>query len=68
MDVPETVLINFNDKKTIHKMDYYILHTFLLVTIMLLKIATICYYCIQHRSKQNTCYHINNIKWQRMMK
>ena len=52
MDVPETVLINFNDKKTIHKMDYYILHTFLLVTIMLLKIATICYYCIQHRSKQ----------------
>ena len=51
---PENVLISFNDKKAIYKMDYYISHTFLLVTI---KIVTTCYYCIQIGN-----YHINNIK------
>ena len=35
--MPETVVINCNDKKAINKMNCYILHTFLLVTILLLK-------------------------------
>ena len=34
-------------------MNYYaILHTFLLVVILLLMTRSICYYCIQHRSKR----------------
>ena len=35
--MPETVVINCNDKKAMNKMNCYILHTFLLVTILLLK-------------------------------
>ena len=35
--MPETVVINCNDKKVMNKMNCYILHTFLLVTILLLK-------------------------------
>ena len=41
-----------NDKKSTYKMDYYILHAFLLVNILLLMIVIICYYCIKHQSKQ----------------
>ena len=44
MDAPKNVSINCNDKKETHKMDYYILHTRFLVTIVLLIIFTICYY------------------------
>ena len=34
-------------------MDYcYILHTFLLVTISLLEIGTVCYYCVKLCLKQ----------------
>ena len=35
-----------------HEMDYYILRTFLLVTILLLMIAINCYHFAKHRSKQ----------------
>ena len=35
--MPETVVVNCNDKKAMNKMNCYILHTFLLVTILLLK-------------------------------
>lgn len=38
-----TILVNSNDKKETYKMNYYILHTFLLVTILFLIIVTICY-------------------------
>ena len=36
-----------------YKLVYFILHTFLLVTMLLLIIAIICYYCIKHRLQQN---------------
>ena len=49
----ETVLINFNDKRATSKMNIIIFCTlFLLVIILLLKIATICYNCIKHWSKR----------------
>lgn len=38
---------------------------FLLVTIFLFEILTICYNCRKHRSKQKTYYHINSIKMAR---
>ena len=59
-----TVPIYFNNKKSTHKMDYhYILHTFVLVTMLLLEIGIISYCYIKHRLKQKTYYHtvINNI-------
>ena len=40
------------NKKVIYKMDYYMLHTFLLVTTLLLIIGSTCYYCIKHQPKQ----------------
>ena len=47
-----TVLINSDDKKVKYKMDCYILHKFLLVTILIFIITTICYHYLKHRSKQ----------------
>ena len=44
IDTPHTVSINSDINKTKYKMDYYILHTFLLVTILLLNIVIICYH------------------------
>ena len=52
MDSWRAMLINSKDKKETYKMNYYILHTFLLVTLLLLIMVTICYYCIKHQSKQ----------------
>ena len=54
VDTPETRSIYSNDKKPTYKMDRYISHTFILVTIFLLKIVIIShlYYCIEHQSKQ----------------
>ena len=47
------VSINFNNNKGSCKMNnYYILLTFLLVTILFLMTVTICYYCINYCSKQ----------------
>ena len=43
--------INFHNKKVRYKTDCYILHTVLLVTILLLVIAIICFYYVKHRSK-----------------
>ena len=55
-NVTSTVPINYDDKKVrwikMNKMDYYILHTFLLVTILLFTIVIICYRHARHRSKQ----------------
>ena len=52
IDTPETVSINSNYKNVVYKMDYYIFHTLLLVTTLLLIIGTTCYYCIRHQPKQ----------------
>ena len=41
-DTPETLSSNSNIKKAIYKMDYYVSQTFLLITILLLIIVTIC--------------------------
>ena len=49
--MPETVVINCNDKKAMNKMNCYILHTFLLVTILLLKavaLLVVVYAATQH--------------------
>ena len=54
----DTVPINSNDEKATYKVDYYILHIFLLVTILILVIVTICYYCIKDRIKEKNIYHI----------
>ena len=69
METPETVFINSYDKKEIHKMNNYILHNFLLVTILLLKIIIICCDCVKHQSKQKGIlpHCINNVKWQGIM-
>ena len=47
-----TASINFHNKKTRHKMNCYILHTVLLVVILPVVIAIICYPYAKHRSKQ----------------
>ena len=48
-------------KKTVYKMGYfYILRTFLIVTILLLEIGSICYYCIKYRSNEET-YSVHSI-------
>ena len=47
-----TESINFDNKKIRYKMDCYILHTFLLVTILLFTITIICHHYAKHRSKQ----------------
>ena len=52
VDTPETVPIYLNDKKARYKEDYYIFHTFLLATILLLIIVTICYHCLKNWVKQ----------------
>ena len=49
--MPETVVVNCNDKKAMNKMNCYILHTFLLVTILLLKavaLLVVVYAATQH--------------------
>ena len=46
-----TVSINSDDKRVRYKMDCYILHAFVLVTILLFIIAICCHYAKQ-RSKQ----------------
>ena len=45
------VSTNVHSKKVGYKMDCYILHTVLLVTILLFIIAIICYHYAKHRSK-----------------
>ena len=55
--MPETVSTSFNDMTTTYNMNYYILHPFLLVTILLSVIITICYYCIKHWLKQKSPYY-----------
>ena len=50
-NVTNTPLTN-SDKRVRYKMDYYILRTFLLVTMLLLMIAINCYHFAKHRSKQ----------------
>ena len=50
-NVVSTVSLYSDDKKVRYNMDYYILHTVLLV-IMLFIITIICYHYTKHRSKQ----------------
>ena len=60
-DIPEIVLITFNDKKTTCKMgSCFILLTFLLVSILSLGIAVNCYCFIKHGSKQKYTLLIND--------
>ena len=49
-NVTSAVSTNFY-KKVRYKMDFYILHTVLLVIILLFMIAIICYHYAKHRSK-----------------
>ena len=63
INVTSIVSVNSDDKNIRYKMDYFILHTFLLVTILLLFmiiakiynrrhiIAIICYRYTSHKSK-----------------
>ena len=54
-NVPEAVVINFNDKRATYKMKWIIVifcKFLLLITMLLLKIVTTCYYSIKHWSKQ----------------
>ena len=48
----ETASTSFNDYKATYKMNYYYLHTFLLITIMLSIIISICYCCVKDWLKQ----------------
>ena len=59
IDTAETMPINSNCKKATYKTEYYIWHTFLLVTILLLKTVTIIVIISQNKK---TYYHSNNIK------
>ena len=48
LDMPETVLISSDDKKTICKTDYCIQQTFYLVAILLSKFVTTFYYYLKY--------------------
>ena len=50
--IATNVSIIADNKKVRHKIDCYILHTILLVTILLLIITIISYHYVKHRSKQ----------------
>ena len=64
-NVLSTVSINSDSKKVRHKMNCYILHTFLLLDILLLLIAIICYHYIKIRSKQTKYSLTNNTKMEK---
>ena len=51
-NVVSTVSLYSDDKKVRYNMDYYILHTVLLVIMLLFIITIICYHYAKHRSKQ----------------
>ena len=51
-NVINTVSTYFCNKKVRYEMDWYILHTLLLVMVLLLVISIICYHYLKHRSKQ----------------
>ena len=51
-NVINAVSTYFCNKKVRCEMDWYILHTLLLVIVLLLVIAIICYHYLKHRSKQ----------------
>ena len=62
-NVMSSVSIKSEDIKVRYKMDCYILHMFLLVTILLFIITIIYYHCIKYKSKQK---HIDTLpikKW-----
>ena len=47
-----SALSKISDNKNVrYKMSCYILHTFLLVTILLFIITIVCHHCAKHRSK-----------------
>ena len=54
------ISINCHSEK---KRDFYILHTVLLTTILLLRIAIICYHYGKHRSKQKDIDALTMYKW-----
>ena len=53
-NIASTIL---NDEKVRYKMDCYILHTVLLVTILLFITTIICHDYAKHRPKQKTLAH-----------
>ena len=57
INVTSTVLINFDDKKVWFKMDYHILHMFLLETILLFMTAIICYHYEKHGQNKKILGH-----------
>ena len=50
-NVTSTVLLNSNNENVTCKTDCYILHRFLLVSILLFIIAIVCYYYTKHDKK-----------------
>ena len=52
-----TMLKNSDDKKVRHKMNCYILHAVLLVIILLLRLAIICYHYAKHWSNKKASMH-----------
>ena len=56
INTPETMSINSSNKSITYKMDCYILSPILLVTVLLLNIVIICYYCIKHRQNKEAYY------------
>ena len=53
-NVTGTMLKNSDDKKVRYKMEYFILHRILLVTILLFIVTIICYHYAKHSSKQKS--------------
>ena len=62
VNITSTVSINSDDEKERYKMDWYILHTFLLIIILLFTTAIVCHHYENHRPKQKTYWCANNIK------
>ena len=58
--------VNFHNKKVRYKMDFYILHTILLVLLLLFIITIICYHYAKHRSKQKNIGTLTTIKFIKM--
>ena len=52
-NVASTVSINSVDKKARYQMDCHILYIFLLVTILLIMLVTICYHRIKQLKNKN---------------
>ena len=60
------MLTNSDDEKVRYKIDVYILHMVLLVTISQFMIANICYHYAKYRSKQKNTGTLAIKKWKKI--